>query len=579
MPEICEFQQDLLSHDLTEAGPVPTVADPDGVYPYPSFVETSRRPALRAYRFVRLENEFLRVTVCPDLGGKVHSLVDKRSGQEVLFMPASILPVRILPRLGFVPGGIEVSFPISHSPVQLESVHWSARQDGDRLYVWCGERELHSGMQWTVEYSIGEKDPVLTQRVCFRNPTTAAHPWMSWSNAAVPARADTEFHFPGGPVLRHGAQLETIDWATAGPRRVADLNRMAGFFWLSPDAAAFGAFTPSLGHGLYHLAAPASAPGMKLWTYGAGRDEIWGRSASLSGESYVEIQGGPLRDQSLTRKLAPGESHCHTEFWVPSATPRGIRTLDVPMPQLIPMDTIPAFDWPPRLALRLWLSVLRAWESNNVGALPPAPGVSTNAWAPSGIQELGAALEWAASVCEREQQDLWLFQLGTWQAARGLINPALDTLARSEDDRARALSGRLRFRVKGDAAGAAAAYRAIASRAFALHPQIVVERDLVLAALGPETLGEREHWLSAVAAAEEEWIVERQAALLLDQGRPPAARARLTVGRFQLIHQRYARTELWRRIGSECGTDAVNQPALGEDDLAQFGAYRQLSAC
>jgi len=51
-------------------------------------------------------------------------------------------------------------------------------------------------MNWTVEYSLGENDEFLTQRTVFFNPDSEGHPWMSWSNAGVPARPDTEFHFP-----------------------------------------------------------------------------------------------------------------------------------------------------------------------------------------------------------------------------------------------------------------------------------------------------------------------------------------------------------------------------------------------
>src|SRR3974377_1831252 len=119
MLEIRESTQTLLAHELTPMGPIPSVCDPEGVYPYQSFANTSPRPVFKRYHFVSIENDFLRVTVSPDLGGKLHSIIEKRSGKEALFIPASICPVRILPRLGFIPGGIEVSFPISHSPVQI----------------------------------------------------------------------------------------------------------------------------------------------------------------------------------------------------------------------------------------------------------------------------------------------------------------------------------------------------------------------------------------------------------------------------------------------------------------------------
>jgi len=64
----------LLTHRLVPAGPLPTAYDPDGVYPYESYCESSRRPVLKRYHLVYLENDLLRVAICPDLGGRVYSL-------------------------------------------------------------------------------------------------------------------------------------------------------------------------------------------------------------------------------------------------------------------------------------------------------------------------------------------------------------------------------------------------------------------------------------------------------------------------------------------------------------------------
>jgi len=294
MLESAETAELSLTHPLVPAGPIPTANDPDGFYPYESFCEASRRPVLKKYRMVSIENDRIRVKISPDLGGRVCSIFLKDSMPETLFFPRVIRPVRILPRQSFTGGGIELSFPISHSPVQIAPVLCEVTQDQERIYVSCGERELRFGMNWIVEYSLGECDGFLTQRTVFFNSDCYAHPWMSWSNAGVPARPDTEFHFPDGPVLVHGRDVRHIDWKTEGPRRQADVHRMTGFFWKRPDCYAFGVFTPSLGAGLYHIADPVSAPGIKLWSDGIGRDEAWVSQYTLNGQQCLEIQAGPL---------------------------------------------------------------------------------------------------------------------------------------------------------------------------------------------------------------------------------------------------------------------------------------------
>lgn len=300
MAEVRERDAWLLWFPTVPAGPVPPAQDPDGCYPYPTMVETARRPVVRRVRMLVLENDLVRAEICPDLGGRVFSLIHRPSGREALYAEPVVRPIRILPRQAFTSGGIEVSFPISHTPVQIESVRWELRRESDgRACVYVGEREVKFGMHWTVEFSLGDGDAFLTERPVFENPGTESHPWMSWSNAAMVGRPDTEFHYPNGPVLEHRAVARDIDWERDGARRQKDVARMTGWFWKQPDAQAFGAFTPSLGRGLYHAADLATVPGMKLWTYGVGPHEIWPAQASLTGASYIEIQAGPLADQSI----------------------------------------------------------------------------------------------------------------------------------------------------------------------------------------------------------------------------------------------------------------------------------------
>lgn len=270
-----EFDDYVLTHQLTPFGPVPPVFDPNGVYPYPSFAETSNRPVLKKYRFIRLENGKMKITVCTNLGGKVTSVILKPLSNEVLYVPDVIRYTRILPRFYFVAGGIEVSFPISHSPSQNEKLLYRIDRTGDLVYVTCGERELRFGMQWSVEYSLGANDNFFTERVKYFNPGKTGYPWMSWSNAALPSAPDTRYDFSKGRVLSHSSKIDTIDWALKGPKIESDIKEMPGFFWKTKDVNAFGAFTPSLGTGLYHIADEKIASGVKLWTYGTASDSAW----------------------------------------------------------------------------------------------------------------------------------------------------------------------------------------------------------------------------------------------------------------------------------------------------------------
>ena len=181
----------------------------------------------------------------------------------MLYVPGLIKYTRILPRFYFVAGGIEVSFPISHSPVQNEKILYKIDRTPERIYATCGERELHFGMQWSVEYSLGRKDNFLTERVIYHNPGTGTYPWMSWSNAALPAEADTRFDFKRQS-LSHGSILDSMDWLD---QRRSEISEMTGFG--RPRMLMVLVLSrPPLGTGLYHVADGKIAGGIKLWTYG-----------------------------------------------------------------------------------------------------------------------------------------------------------------------------------------------------------------------------------------------------------------------------------------------------------------------
>ncbi|MFC0773471.1 DUF5107 domain-containing protein [Terrimonas alba] len=565
-----EYEEYILTHELTPVGPVPSVLDPNGVYPYMSYAETSNRPVLKKYKFVILENERIRVTVCPDLGGKIFSIIHKGSGKEVLYVPDVIRYTRILPRFYFVAGGIEVSFPISHSPTQNEKLLYKIDKTKDRIYVSCGERELRFGMQWTVEYSLGPDDNFLTQRVKFFNPGTEAYPWMSWSNAAIPSGPDTKYHFPRGKVLSHASTIDTIDWVTQGPKTERDIKEMTGFFWKTKDANAFGAYTPVMGTGLYHIADEKIAGGIKLWSYGFGKDSNWAILSTAKHQPYVEIQGGPIADQSIKLELKPKQTRWHVEYWIPTDKELDIYSLKVPPLTLRSIHEVPLFGWARNSEVKKWLALQ---QSSPVSIDPPA--IEECQWAPSGMENLDAGFKKMIKQAGSHSQDLWKFYYGTWLAGRGREKEAIQVLTSTRNGLAQVVLARLQKKA-GDMEGARKAFERITEKWLQLHPQIVVERDKVLRGIGRSTISDRENWLSMVNALNDEWIIERRVQLLIDKDLYQEAKDLLLSTHFQKIHQTYSRTGLWIQLCKKLNLPVDPIPAqLGEDKLANFGAYRE----
>ena len=571
---VFEYNDHLLTHLLTPAGPIPTAFDPNGVYPYISYVETSARPVAKKYRFIVLQNDHVKATICPGLGGKVYSLIHKPSGKEVLYVPDVIRYTRILPRFYFIAGGIEVSFPISHSPTQNETVIYKIDKAKDRVYVTCGERELRFGMQWSVEYSLGINDDFLTQRVVFYNPGNNGYPWMSWSNAALPSAPDTRYDFPNGNVLSHSSKVDTIDWEKQGPKTESAIKEMTGYFWKTKDVNAFGAFTPSLGTGLYHIAHENIASGIKLWSYGTADDSAWSVLSTARHQTYIEIQGGPIGDQSIKLEMRPKQKRWHVEYWFPTAKPIDIRKMKSPSPVLRSINEIPLFNWARKEEVKDWETLVNIYRSKKIMNLR-APDIYESTWPPSGMENLDEAFKQAIKYSIGDNQDNWKFYYGTWLAGRGDTVGAINILSKTNVGIAKLLLARL-YKLQGKMQMAKNEYERVNEKWLQLHPQVVVERDKVLRALGPSFLAERERWLSNVDALKDEWIIERRVQLLIDKGEYLKAKELLLATTFQKVHQTYTRTGLWMQICQNLNIPCSPVPLqLGEDRLATFGAYRE----
>lgn len=571
-----EKEDILLNHEMQPSGPIPTICDPDGIYPYESFVETAERPRFVKVKMIIIENDSLRVKICPSLGGKIFSIFDKTVEKEILYDSGSVKPVRILPRMAFISGGIEVSFPISHTPTQIEAVQYKVEKIDNRIYFWCGEREIRSGMNWTVEFSLGEGEHYLTQRTLFVNPTKKTHSWMSWSNAALPVREDSELHFPSGDVLYHGQVMKEFYWDNEKKNYIKDFDGMAGFFWKNVSENAFGVFTPSLGTGLYHIADESDVPGIKLWTYGIGKDEVWSYNTSMKKESYVEIQAGPIKDQSIKDDLTPGQEKFYSEFWIPTSVELRLNELKMPSPKLISRSEIPIFEWTKRDKVLPWLELLAAYEAKDVARIPKSPDLFQSCWPPSGMHLLEESIQWAIENTHDTEKDLWTSYLGLWCAGSDLFDKAIRILSEAKNDFARLVEARIHLRNNNNPIESLKSLGKIATESLKLHPQVIIERDMALELIGSEKNEEREFWLNQVNALNDEGIVERRCQLLFDSGDYQGANELLERTKFTLVHQRYFRTNLWTKVNEKFGNEVEKEflESLGEDSLAKFGQYR-----
>lgn len=522
---------------------LPLIFHREHLFPYTSVGDTATEPVSRDFRMVSLENEFLRVEIAPELGGRIYSLFDKRIGKEILFSNPVVKPVRILPVWSFISGGIEFNFPIAHSPTSTSTVGCSTGQTGDYGFIRVGEREARTGMEWVVEIGLAAGSPVVVQRTALRNPTATDHPWMMWTIAAVPATNDTEFIHPPHRALVHDDRVSEADWPGDGCNWNRNAKQMTAYFWKPGGSPSFGAYQFATDCGLMHLADPQQLPGKKLWTYGVGRDRAWANATTAGDLAYAEIESGPLLDQSEKELFRAGTEKHFEEFWIPVHSREACDSVAWPKLEMSTMEN-PWLGW----KHSAWQS---EWEEFRAGR-----GALPSSCVPTGI-ELEEALRRDRNAAE---------PLALWLVFRGRHDEALRLVENIPTPTAHRITGLILWKVCKVSAQAVAHLEA-----GPLHdPVAIAELDELYVELG---MTDRRAPLLA-SAPSHRLVIERRASLALALGKPDECIRLLTATAWPREHQRYVRTELWNAAHAALGQpDTAAHDALGEDTLGRFGAY------
>src|SRR5215475_5298513 len=121
-------------------------------YPYVLRENLTSRRTNHEWRAVYLENEYLKCSVLPDIGGHLYTCIDKLSGKSMFYDNASIKKAAISYRGAWAAFGVEFNFPVSHNWVSMSPVDYALRQNADGSgSVFVGNVDRVYGMEWQVE--------------------------------------------------------------------------------------------------------------------------------------------------------------------------------------------------------------------------------------------------------------------------------------------------------------------------------------------------------------------------------------------------------------------------------------------
>ncbi|MGW4206258.1 DUF5107 domain-containing protein [Streptomyces sp. NPDC004726] len=281
---------------------------------------------------VVIENDRLRATVLPGLGGRILSLHHKTTDRELLYRNPVFQPADFALNGAWYSGGIEWNIGATgHTALSCAPLHAAtvtAPDGGEMLRLW--EWERLRDLPFQVDLWLPEDSDFLHVGVRIRNPHERPAPVYWWSNIAVGEHATTRVLAPADEAWHFGYE-RTLRRVPVPEYRGEDRTYPLGseypadYFYEVPAASRkWIASLDESGRGLVQTSTDVLS-GRKLFVWGSGRGgrrwQRWLTEPDTVG--YAEIQAGLARTQLEHVRLDGGEEFSWLESYGPLAADAG----------------------------------------------------------------------------------------------------------------------------------------------------------------------------------------------------------------------------------------------------------------
>ncbi len=292
------------------------------VYPYTMQDHLSREKKDRTYKALFLENEYLKVTCLPELGGRLHSVLDKTEGKETFHLNRVIKPSMIAMRGAFISGGVEWNAgPQVHTVTIVSPVDALVGTNPDgSAYLEVSNLEKTLRTRWTVRVTLHPGRAYLDEQIRISNPIDAVNPYYFWNCTAFPCRQGTRFIYPMTLGTDHNG-VRFFSWPIHEGKDLSWLKNYdspSSIFSVDCTYDFFGGYDVDADRGVVQVADHYELVGKKAWTWGTSQFGLVCQQ-NLTDEDgpYIEIQSGPLPTQSDYGMLAPRQVVAWREWWYP----------------------------------------------------------------------------------------------------------------------------------------------------------------------------------------------------------------------------------------------------------------------
>lgn len=304
------------------------------IYPYPTTEKISREKKDKTYQAVYLENEYLKIMILPQLGGRVQRAYDKTNGYDFVYYNHVIKPALVGLTGPWISGGIEFNWPQHHRPTTFMPVDYVIQdnKDGSKT-LFVNDVDQMYGTKGIAGFTLYPGKAYLEIRGQLYNRTALPQTFLWWANPAVPANDYTQSIFPPDVhnVYDHGKRdvsrfpIATGEYYKHDYSEGVDISRYknipvpTSYMAEKSQYDFIGGYDYQKKAGILHVADHHISPGKKQWTWGCKAfGQAWDRNLTDEDGPYVELMTGVYTDnQPDFTWLKPFEEKTFKQYFMP----------------------------------------------------------------------------------------------------------------------------------------------------------------------------------------------------------------------------------------------------------------------
>ena len=303
---IREYTKSFPTYPFSDPSPVPLLTN---VYPYFRYDGFTDKAVDKKWKVVELENDYIRLLILPEIGGKIWAAIEKSTGRPFLYYNHAVKFRDIAMRGPWTSGGLEANFGIiGHTPNCATPVDYITKVNADgSVSCTIGTLDLLSRSYWRMEILLPKDKALFRTRSFWYNTTALEQPYYHWMNAGLPAGQDLEFIYPGNRYLGHNGEYAAWPINSSNGKNITwyknnDFGGYKSYHVFGMYTEFSGAYWHNSDLGMVRYGTHDDKAGKKIWIWGLSRQGmIWEKLLTDTDGQYVELQSGRLFNQNTEK--------------------------------------------------------------------------------------------------------------------------------------------------------------------------------------------------------------------------------------------------------------------------------------